>query len=155
MATAISGSKLVSLAPSNEVVHSSTTFERACNTVKKGFKSEGLVGDGANALKLANFWSEVASGTVSETSKKMTECGSVIKNYLSFLELPSKVSAMVESFDGLQRGTAESVAVFVTAVLATGKACFEGIELAGTRFGLLEKNVVAFFQPLSSSSALS
>lgn len=139
----------------NSINPNPTVFQKVYSVTETQCKTGGLVGDVASGFKLANFWSELMFGAVSKTSQNITNCGSIIKNYTGFLELPSKVHAVKDSFSALQKGTAESVAVFVSDVLGVGKSVYEGIELAGTRFGLLEKNVVAFFQPVSSLATVS
>ncbi len=116
------------------------------------FKAGGLLGDFAGGLKLANFWTETICGAATESSKKMTEAGGLIKNYLGILDLPGRVSAIGTSFEGLKRGTVEGVAEFTNSVLGAGKSVVDGVELAGKRFGLLSKDTVRVLSPLNHFS---
>ncbi len=126
-----------------------TSAEKFSTFLQGQFKVGGLFGDFANALKLMNFWTESITGSVTESSRKMTEAGSVLKNYIGALEFPSKVASIQKNFAGLNKGTVESVAEFANSIFCAGKSFLDGVELAGSRFGMLSKETVKFFSPLS------
>lgn len=118
------------------------------------FKIGGLFGDFATALKLTNFWTESLTGSVTESSRKMTEAGGILKSYIGTLEFPSKVGQVKKHLDGLSRGTAESVMEFANSIFAAGKSVFDGAEL-GAKFNFFSKEFVAKLSPLSPMGGFS
>lgn len=123
--------------------------------VSKQLLMGGLSGDIAKALKLSNFWSQNLFGRVTNTSHKMTEAGGTIKNYMGLVEIPDKICTIGEKWEGLKKGTTESIVRFADSVFATGKSLDDTVQLIGGRFGLLSKENAQSLNNLSSVGALS
>ncbi len=111
-------------------------------------KAPGLLTDGANALKLTNFWTETLSGSTTEASKKMTTGGYTIKRYTGVLDLPGKIINLGDCCRGLKQRTVRSVVEFGESITGLGKSVLDGVDLANKNFGLLSKKTVEVLKPL-------
>jgi len=112
------------------------------------FKTGGLFGDGVNALKLMNFWTESLTGARTVYSAKMTEAGQSMKRYMGALSFPDKVLNLGDCYKGLSKGTAQSVAEFGESITGLGKSVLDGVELANKSFGLLSEKTIQVLKPL-------
>ena len=117
-------------------------------------KTLGLFKDMAKCFKLVNFWTQCLTGSITESSQKMTLAGRIIGNYSGIWELPRRIDEIKISFQNLKTDEAKSIAGFASAVFGTGKSFFDGIDLVGSKFGLLSSKVVNFFSPLNPMGTL-
>ncbi len=127
-------------------------------TSKLGWKEFLLnnIGDAASVAKLANFWTKQITGSETEESRNITTLGSTVKNVTGAFELPEKVWSIGEKLSAFRQGvTAKRVVEFVDSLAGAGKSFFDGVELAGTRLGLISKDLVGRLSFLSGLGALS
>ena len=119
------------------------------------FKTGGFVGDLANAFKLANFWTESLYGATSELSGRITNAGSLFKNYLDAISIPAAVADIGrdwERLDGSVRRTSE----FVSSNLTLLKNVFGGAELVNKVWGeeFVSGKDLKFYSPISGAATL-
>jgi len=150
MTTAVNGSQVNTVQPTLQNSPAEKAEDRKVLKFFQGqFKAAGLFTDGANALKLMNFWTESLTGSTTEASQKMTASGYAIKRYAGALDLPGKIVALGDCYKGLKQGTVRSVAEFGESITGLGKSILDGVELANKNFGLLSKETVQALKPLN------
>ncbi len=115
----------------------------------------GLFSDLSNSFRLANAWAEWAVGHTTESSRKITEAGGVVKNLTGALEGPRNFSATVEDWSKMRKtGTLGSVMNFFASFFVAAKSFYEGMELVALRFSLLPVKVLEGIKPLSPAGTL-
>lgn len=123
------------------------------NKYSQFFREEGRVGgllrNVAKCFKLANFWTQCLTGAATESSQKISLAGSLLGNYIGICELPKYIEEIQKNFHHFEGKSLQGTAELASAIFGAGKSFSNGVELLGTRFGLLSSKAVHFFTPLN------
>lgn len=157
----ISNSSSLNLSPTPSFQVNSQDKKRSDNHPHLNFFNKefavgaGLFSDLANTFRLANAWAEWGVGHTTESSRKITDAGGVVKNLTGALEGPRNFNAAVEDWSKMRRtGTLASVMNFFASFCITAKSFYEGMELAALRFSLLPVKVLDGIKAFSPAGTL-
>ncbi|MBX9922582.1 MAG: hypothetical protein K2Y01_00585 [Rhabdochlamydiaceae bacterium] len=110
----------------------------------------GLFSDLGNSFRLANAWTEFATGHITESSQKMVNAGGMLKNLTTALEGPRNFDATVQDWSKMRKsGTLGSVVNFFASFAIMSKSFYEGMELLALRFSILPVKILDGIKPLS------
>ncbi len=136
------------------------------------FETKGFVGDLANAFKLTNFWTESLYGATSDLSGRITNAGTLFKNYLDAISVPAAAADIGrdwELLDGREilndrgqpvrrhlDGPVRRVAEFVSSNLSFLKNLFGAGELVNKVWGeeFMSKETLKQYSSISGAATL-